>query len=205
MYRTVSMLALAALFAVNAAAAAPASSGSISTTAPETHDKKSFSLGIEPLYLLLGGIGGIAEAHLTDRSRLGLGGLYIPSHKNGDSYPNDYSWSTYEVYLGPTFMLTGDNSHNGFYLSPAIGYTGTTISDYSVFKLSGSLDTFEGRITTGYQFVGTHGMKFVGGLGLRILDTGDVKIKDSAGRELYRVKSDQLSGLALDLRLAFMF
>jgi hypothetical protein len=102
-------------------------------------------------------------------------------------------------------MLTGDYDHSGVYLFPAIGYTGASISEYGTNKYGGSIDAAEARFTAGYQIVGTKDIRFTAGLGARVISSSEVVVKDGAGKEIYRTGSSALNGLALDLRVAYMF
>jgi hypothetical protein len=166
-----------------------------------------FGLGLEPHWLIIGGIGAKADFRLTDRFSLGFGGMYIPPRSNTstDSLEVSYKWSMYEVYAGTTFMITGDYDHHGAYIFPAIGYTGASITDYSTSKLSGSVKTFELRFTGGYQWVVGKNFRFTTGAGIRVLNSSDVVVKDNQGKELLREKSGALGGLALDLHAAYLF
>jgi len=140
---------------------------------------------------------------------LGVDGMYVlPRTTNATDEMNNqnysYKWSTYEVYAGPTIMLTGDFDHRGLYILPAIGYTGASITNYGTLNLSGSMNTFEARFTVGYQFV-VKSFKFVTGGGLRLLNSSDIVVKDSFGNEVLREKSSSTGALALDLQAGYMF
>jgi hypothetical protein len=176
------------------------------TKAPgRTH---SAGIAIEPTWLLIGGLGAKIDFRLSDRAALGLGGMYASrtvTEKNERTLPEGaYKVRNYEIYLGPTFNLTGNYDTDGFFITPAIGYTGAKIYDYSVFKLSGEINTWEIRTTAGYQWV-VQDFRFIAGGGLKLLGDSEVVVKDKSGKEVLRQSSGSLGGLALDLHAAWLF
>lgn len=169
----------------------------------------SVGIAIEPHWLLIGGIGGKFDVRISDNVALGLGGMYVPPRSNTSSSSdttNDYNyrWSMYEVYFGPTINLTGDYDHSGVFITPAIGYTGSKITNFSFLNYSGSLDTAELRVTAGYQWV-IRDLRFNVGAGLRLLKDSEVIVKNGAGQEVSREKSSAMGALALDLHAAWLF
>ncbi|MGE4133105.1 MAG: hypothetical protein AB7F86_15795 [Bdellovibrionales bacterium] len=164
---------------------------------------------VEPHWLLIGGLGAKFDFRLSDSVSFGIGGMGVPDHSTSSTDSNGknketYNFSTYEVYMGPTFMLTGDYDHHGVFLSPAIGYTGAKISNYSEFKLSGQMDSAELRITTGYQWV-VRNFRFVAGAGYRAINSTDVIVRDRSGAEVYRERSSVLSGFVIDAGAGILF
>lgn len=184
---------------------ATAAPGQLSMEKPAK--EHSFGLGVEPLWLLIGGIGAKADYRLSSSVSLGLGGMIVPSQRNTNSDTNatTYKWSAYEIYLGPTFMITGDYDSNGIYITPAVGYIGSKISEYSSFNLSGKLETYQGRVTAGYQWVSKKSFRVALGAGLRALGSSDVVVKDNNGKEVLRQRSSTSGGLVLDGTLGFLF
>lgn len=179
---------------------------SVSTTETE-QTEHSYGLSAEPLWLVLGGFGAKADTRLSDSISLGVGGMYIPTRSetsSGDSQTN-YRWSTYEVYVGPTLFLSSTYDKSGWYITPALGYTSATISNYGTSNLSGSLSAPELRVTGGYQWLFAKSIRLTVGGGARVVSSSDVVIKDSTGQEVYRQSSGALGGLSLDLQIGYMF
>ncbi len=187
-----------------------ASTGHAQSTSTMSTPSREHSVGIaiEPHWLLIGGIGGKFDVRISDKVALGVGGMY--ASRNSDSSSNSsstvysYKWSMYEVYVGPTFNITGDYDHSGMFITPAIGYTGAKISNFSSSNLSGSLDTAELRLTTGYQWV-LKDVRFNVGGGLRLLKDSEVIVKNSSGGEELREKSSAMGTLAIDCHAAWLF
>ncbi len=179
---------------------------SISTKQSRAASEHSFGLAVQPLWLLLGGIGADADLRLTPKTSLLLGGMYVPSHEvqGTDTSSPKYKLTSYEIYLGPKYMLTGDYDRNGAYVFAGVGYTGVKISEFGSFRLSGSLDAPEAKVTLGYQFVGRDLFKCVFGIGGRILPSSDIVVRHDDGREALREKSSTLSSLVLDLSIGVM-
>ena len=177
--------------------------------APSTTHEHFLGVGVEPHWLLIGGIGLGVDFRLSNKVSLGLSGMMVPPRSNSSTQETnsaivDYKWSYYEVYLGPKIMIMGDYDHHGLYVMPAIGYTGASISEYSSLKLSGSTNTAEARLTMGYQWV-IRSLRFTVGGGLRVLNSADVVVKDNQGNELLREKSSSFGGFALDGQFAYLF
>lgn len=201
------MTASSVLASGSAAQAQGASSNSISTNASRASER-SFGVGVEPLWLLIGGLGAEFDARVSEGTAIILAGMYVPTRDSltsGSSADLNYKWTTYEVYIGPKFMLSGAYHESGFYLAPAVGYVGSTITDYGVDKWRGSLNAPVGRLTGGYQFVGFNGIRLTTGLGLRVASSSDIVIRDASDRDVYRTSSSSFGSLALDLRFGFMF
>ncbi|MBC7370613.1 MAG: hypothetical protein H7326_03555 [Bdellovibrionaceae bacterium] len=60
----------------------------------------------------------------------------------------NYKWEYNEAYLGSNIMLTGTLGSRGLYISPAIGYRSSKISEFSSSNLGGlALD-----LQVGYVF-----------------------------------------------------
>jgi hypothetical protein len=205
---------LSAVSAQAQEAATPSSTNSgtigarIPVQSPEVHH---VAIGIEPHWLLIGGFGMQADVRLSRRTALAIGGLYVPPRENfnnsdssSTSYDPHYKYSIYEAYLGPSFMLTGDYDRNGLYVMPAVGYAGSSISEYGSSKLSAAIESPEARLTVGYQFV-VSAFRFTTGAGMRFLNSSDVVVKDSSGNEVLTEKSDSFGGLALDMRASYLF
>jgi hypothetical protein len=206
------ILAAMILFGAQLGWAATEESTEILSAQIKTQPKTGIS--VEPLWLLLGGVGAKFEYFVTDRISLGISGIYIPEHEMKPSSSNDestasletYRWSTNEVNLGSNIMLIGNLSSNGVYMNPSIGYQNTSISDFGSRKLKGALSSPQGRLTLGYQWVNElNNLRFALGGGLRILKASDIVVKDEAGNELLRQNSSNLGGLALDAHLGYIF
>ncbi len=197
--------------ASNASPAQPAADP-VSPAPPREIRKRHFALGIEPHWLILRGLGLQMDVRVSNKVAIVLGGLYFPPQ---DNYLNDdddddfdifadYKWTETEVYVGPSYMITGNYDTHGAYILPAVGYFSRTITEYRSSNLSGSLNTFEGRLTGGYQWV-AGGFRFTTGAGLRVLSASEIVIKSENGDEEFRTSSGTLSGLALDLRVSYLF
>ena len=179
----------------------------IQTLAPKPIKEHSFGIRIDPLWSLIGGLGGEVDVRISQSVSIGLGGFYIfpQSSKSFDNTSfSDYKWSSYEIYVGPTIMLLGDYDHHGLYIAPGIGYTGAKITDFSDLKYSGSMAAPELRFTVGYQWI-VKNFRFTTGAGLRALSTSDVTVKDSSGNTVLIEKSSTLNALALDLGVGMVF
>lgn len=202
MFKTKLVLTLIVAVSCTSAIAAP---GKLTMEQPA--NERSFGLAVEPLWLLVGGIGAKADVRLSSTVSLGLGGMIVPSRRNTTSETNttNYKSSAYEIYLGPTVMLTGDYDSNGIFVTPAIGYIGSKITEYSSLNLSGKLDTYQGRLTAGYQWVSAKGFRVALGAGARTLGSGEVVVKDDSGKEVLRQRSSTSGGLVLDGTFAFLF
>lgn len=174
---------------------------------------EKFGVNVEPLWLVLGGIGGKAEYFVTDKVSVGLGGVYIPSHKiegsssdeTANSIGGNYSFEHNEIVLGSNIMLTGTLQSDGFYLNPGVGYQYTAITHFSFLDLSGSVSSPFARLTAGYQWVTSGNFRVGLGAGVAAYQDTDVVIADNSGREIDRTKSSTMSGLALDLHLGYIF
>jgi hypothetical protein len=179
--------------------------------------KKSPVMGVnlEPVYLVLGGLGAKMEYFVSDSVSLGLGGVYVPKH-NMNTFTSTSSSSTTtdtesymfehnEIFVGSNIMLTGTLGGRGAYLNPAVGYASTRISEYSSSKLSGQLSTPMARLTGGYQWVLVDHLRLAAGGGFTVAQSGTVIVKDSNGAEVLRENSSSLGGLALDLQVGYVF
>jgi hypothetical protein len=198
---------------IGARSAAPTLASSTTTTvsAPSVHH---VGIGIEPHWLIVGGLGAQFDARVSKKTSIALGGMYLPPHEattTGDSSTSDhYKWSAFEVYTGPSFMITGDYDHHGAYVMPALGYTGNSITDYrssfstSSSGYSGEFNTPEFRLTGGYQFV-VGALRFTTGGGIRLMKESDVVVKDETGKEVLRQRSNTIGGLSLDMRASYLF
>lgn len=178
-----------------------------SNTMATPQKRHSVGLSVEPLWLLIGGLGAKIDFRVSDTMAIGLGGMYANwSTKSEDSTINDtaYKQKVYEIYMGPTFNLTGNYDTNGIFFTPAIGYTGSRIYDYSIFNLSGELNTFELRTTAGYQWV-SNDLRIIAGGGFKFLGDSDVVVRDASQKEVYRSKSGSFGALALDFHIAWLF
>ncbi len=184
---------------------------------PAPAKEHSFGFRLDPVWVLIGGIGGEVDFRMSRTISLGIGGYNIFPHSTTHStsttttssgttftWDDDYKWSAYEIYVGPTIMLMGDYDHRGLYLAPGVGYTGAKITDFGTSKLSGSMDAPELRLTVGYQWV-VKNFRFTTGGGIRAIGSSDVVVKDDTGNEVLREKSSTLGGLALDLGVGMVF
>ncbi|MGZ3769056.1 MAG: hypothetical protein ACXVCP_00140 [Bdellovibrio sp.] len=177
-----------------------------------TKNEPKIGVNVEPLWLVLGGLGAKAEYFITDKVSLGVSGFYIPGYKNKKSSSSsastdeNYTLSADEINLGSNIMLTGTLASNGVYINPAIGYQHTKISDYSEFKLEGSTSGPQARLTAGYQWVDHYsGLRIAIGGGLRVLHSSDIVVKDKSGAEVLRQSSSALGGLAIDGHIGYVF
>jgi hypothetical protein len=181
-------------------------------TAQAPEKEYTLGLSVQPLWLLLGGLGANVDRRLTNRTSIGLGGTYIPPRRSLDKSDDrnktsdtSYKWTYYEVHVGPTFFLTGDYDTSGWYLNPAVGYTGAKITEYSSFNLSGSTDTFAFRTSAGYQWILKNDLRLVFGGGYQFLNQSEVVVKDGSGTEVLREKSSAAAGLVIDAHFGVMF
>ena len=197
------LFCLTALGAPRPALASDATS-TLDARVPEA-DSRSFGVGVEPLWLLIGGLGAEFDARLTTGTSLELAGMWVPGRQQGstDSYAS-YKLHMYEVYAGPKFMLTGTYGTRGWYLFPSVGYTGVSITDYSSSGYSGATEGTEERLTAGYQWV-VDNMRVIVGGGARAVQISDIVVRDGSGREMDRESAQTLAGLALDLNVSFTF
>jgi hypothetical protein len=194
-----------ALFALSASAFAKDSSLEMKNPAKE----HSFGLTAEPIWLLVGGLGAKADFRLSQSVSLGLGGMLIPPRNNVRSSSSsdssfNYKWSMYEIYLGPTFMLTGDFDSNGIFVTPAVGYLGAKITNFGSSNLSGALNTYQARVTAGYQWVSIKSIRIAVGGGLRALGSSEVIVKEGS-KEVLRDKSSSTGGLVIDFQVGMLF
>ncbi|MES2856563.1 MAG: hypothetical protein V4692_11905, partial [Bdellovibrionota bacterium] len=97
----------------------------VTAPAPKITSKKYVSIGLEPHWLLIGGFGGQIDARISNGVSILVGGMYVPPRRNetlssSNSFTYDtYKYSIYEVYVGPSFMLTGNYDTSGAYITPA--------------------------------------------------------------------------------------
>jgi hypothetical protein len=203
---------MGAILAITTAITAAASAQSSRTHVRNPENGYQFGLNVEPHWLLIGGIGAKADLAVTRGTAIGIQGLYVPPKSmahttydsNTNSFSRSYKWTYYEINVGPTFMLTGDLSTHGLYLSPAIGYMSNKISEYSSYNLSGSMNSPQLRTTVGYQWrIG--GLRFAVGGGLRLVSQSEVVVKNSKGEPIYREKASSLGGLAIDGMVGWVF
>ena len=189
---------------------ANASEELVQTTYPKySAEEHSFGIRLDPLWTLIGGAGAEADVRVSRKVSIGIGGYYIFPHNNDYFYTSttptySYQWSAYEVYVGPTIMLTGDYDHHGLYIAPGIGYSGAKLTQYSSLNLSGELDTPELRLTVGYQWV-VKNFRFTTGAGYRAMGSSVVTVKDSSGNTVLTESSGALGGLALDLGVGMVY
>lgn len=190
-----------------------AAKNSMSTTyrAKEASTKKA-GVNLEPLPLLYGGVGLKAEYFVTPKISAGLGGQflnYTVKHEDPNSEQakigGDYKIEHYEVLIGSNIMLTGSLATSGFYLNPAVGYQSTAIKNYSIFNLSGSIESPMARLTAGYQWITAKNLRFGLGAGGTLIQGNDIIVKDNTGKEVLREKASNMSGAALDLQVGFLF
>ncbi|MEZ0391335.1 MAG: hypothetical protein ACAH59_03905 [Pseudobdellovibrionaceae bacterium] len=182
-------------------------------TSYQKENKPSMSLSVEPIWLLVGGIGAKAEYFVTDRVSAGLNGVYIAEHEaetessDSKSSSTSYRWSSYEVNIGSNIMLTGNLLSNGFYINPAIGYTGASIKNFGEMQLQGSTSSPQARLTGGYQWFSKSypNLRLLAGAGVRMIQEPEVVVQDSTGSEIGRVKTQTLTGLALDFHIGYLF
>ncbi len=204
----------ASLFLSIAATAQPLTQTQTKTLKPVEEKKHSFGIVLEPHWLLIGGMGLKLETPVSDTVALELGGMYIPPRQNtlSDSdrnnntwyYGETYKWSAYEVWVGARILMLGNYNTHALFVTPGIGYTGASISEYGSSNLSASLNTPEIRATVGYQWV-LGSVRFAAGGGFRTMAQSDVVVSDSSGRETYRQKSSTLNGFVIDSNIAFLF
>ncbi|PIS11451.1 MAG: hypothetical protein COT73_03960 [Bdellovibrio sp. CG10_big_fil_rev_8_21_14_0_10_47_8] len=207
---TPALLALTLALASSVSLAAPKKDGSNILPKPVAQ-KKSVVLSVEPIWLLVSGLGAKVDYFVTDKVSLGLGGNYIPDHKventsknENSSINSNFNWSHSELNLGTNIMLTGTLSSSGVYINPTVGYQKTEITHYSSYDLQGSLATPQASATGGYQWV-NNGFRIGAGAGYKVLADNDVVVKDRAGAEVYREKASNMRGLVIDFQLGILF
>jgi len=163
----------------------------------------------------LSGVGAKVEYFASEKLSIGIGGILIPNHRiesttseNGSTTSTvggNYMWEHNEIYLGTNIMLTGTLGTRGLYINPAVGYRTTRISEFSDFKLSGSLSSPVARLTMGYQWILAKHLRLAAGGGLTVAQSSAVVVKDASGKEVLRENSTSLGGLALDLQVGYIF
>jgi len=168
----------------------------------------NFAVNVEPLWLVLSGVGLKGEYFISNRVSAGVSGMFIPrfqTETTGSATPTKYSLRHNELLLGVNVMLSGNLRSNGLYVNPSLGYQKTEIFDYGPDQLSGSLSTPMARMTAGYQWITENNVRFGLGAGLSVIPGGDISIADRKGTEVYRGKASTTSGLALDLHVGYLF
>jgi hypothetical protein len=183
------------------------------TTMAVPENRPTFGFNLDPIWLVLGGIGAKAEYFVSDRVSLGVGGIFIPRRDNRTTSDNDttytsttkYKWEHNEIHLGTNIMLTGTLGTRGLYINPAVGYMNTRISEYGEYKLSGALSTPMARLTMGYQWVIVNHLRLAAGGGFTATQSGTVVVKDADGQEVLKDSSSSMGGLALDLQVGYVF
>ncbi|MFZ4405499.1 MAG: hypothetical protein ACOYOK_15485 [Pseudobdellovibrionaceae bacterium] len=176
----------------------------------ETKDSKNYGLNVQPLWILLGGLGIKAEYFLNKQYSLGVDGVYVSNHRpraSSSASEDQYSYllSYKEINLGTNIMLTGTVQSDGLYLNPSLGYYSTAITEYSDLKLQGSSAGLQARLILGYQWVASSNWHYSAGGGLRLLQAQDIVVKDKAGNELLKEKYSGTSGLALEFLVGYLF
>lgn len=166
------------------------------------------SVGVEPIYLLIGGLGANVDYALTKKTSVGLfgsfGSKYYPEDQEKGYASYNSEFSMYGV--GGRMMLTGDLKTNGAYVAPSVGYASYGIKDYGTFKLNGSLASGFAQAIAGYQWVNQeNGFRIGAGAGVRAMPASDIIIRDEAGVEVHRAKASAAGGLALDLNFGLLF
>jgi hypothetical protein len=183
----------------------------MSTSVDYSANTPNWGIGLEPLWLVLGGLGAKLDYNLTNETSIGMSGIYIPERDNTTSEENKsttvakYRWTYYEINIGPTFMLTGKLNTNGFYIYPAIGVAHAEIFNYDGLGIGGEVTTPQIRTTAGYQWA-KNDFRLVAGAAFRIFNKdSDIIIRNSAGQELGRQDLSSTGGFALDLQIGLMF
>lgn len=163
-------------------------------------------LSIQPVYLLLGGVGGGFDYLATEKFSLGLSGIYLPQRKSSDSESlYSYYWGYNELSFNSQYMLTGSWVEDGFYLSGSLGTLTSKITKYGPSQLKGELNTSFARATAGYQWVYVSGLTFGLGAGYLFAPDSEVVVRESNGTEVFRDKTQAGSGLAIDIKFGFIF
>ena len=173
-----------------------------------------FTLSLEPIWLVVSGIGIGAHYNLTSRSAIDLKFMGIFDHVMNEEEDNntfteeeEYKASRQEVNLGMTFMLFGDFANHGMYLSPSLGYVKAEITDYGTEDLQGEAETGTARITTGYRWALNNGLNFRVGGGFMFTE-GDyeVTVRDRNGNAIATEDADGgLTSIALDAAISYTF
>lgn len=187
-----------------------------STSATSTLDEKSKSrtvgVNIEPIYILIGGIGVKVDYFATEKFSFGIRGVRIQDKEIGSSdsssslFSTSYRFSHTELDLNTRFMLTGTNVSDGAYFSPSVGYISSRIYDYGIYRLEGGLSTPVATLMLGYQFVNPQsGFRLNAGLGYRLAQANTIEIKNKAGNVIHSDKSSSLDSMAFELGLGMMF
>ena len=81
----------------------------------------NFGVNLEPIWVVLSGVGLKFEYFISDTVSVGVGGILIPNHKIESStstasstlYDNNYKYSHYEGLVGTNIMLTGTLGSRG--------------------------------------------------------------------------------------------
>lgn len=175
-------------------------------------DSSVVSFNIEPIWLLLSGIGADVEIFLTERSAINLGGIYVAEHPAEASYSSsdkdvlgNYSWSKKEVNLGYKYMFTGSNTVSGFYMTPSIGYTTASITHVTDLNYEGTASATFARLMFGRQWVLPSHFRFALAGGLATYQKSDIVVKDGQGQEVLREKSPAMSTLNFDFQIGYLF
>ncbi|MBC7741236.1 MAG: hypothetical protein H7061_03505 [Bdellovibrionaceae bacterium] len=213
-HSTLSLLLITCLSQTLNAANAPTTS-TYPAPAESAQNAPSFGVNVEPVWLLLGGLGAKLEYYINDTVSVGVGGIFIPSHRNEEATRTNsngtttsvdsYNWEHNEAYIGSNIMLTGTLGTRGLYINPAIGFQNTRISDFGTSKLSGELSSPAARLTLGYQWVIINHLRLAAGGGFMLAQESNIIIKDSSGKEVLNQKSTTSGGLALDLQIGYVF
>jgi hypothetical protein len=212
------MCSLLVLSAVGSRALA-ASDSAMKTTVPmEEVSRPHFGFNLEPIWLVVSGVGAKAEYFVSDTVSVGFGGIFIPKHTvetstttsstyNGTKTTTggDYKWEHTEMFLGANIMLMGTLGSRGLYINPAVGYATSRVSEFSDSNLSGELSSPMARMTVGYQWILARHLRLAAGGGLTLAQASDIKVKDDTGKEVLNEKSTNLGGLALDLQVGYVF
>lgn len=204
---------LLALTLITQQASAASKVSTMATKPQQETTTKEFALSVDPLWLLLGGVGAKFEYFVSPKISIGIGGILIPEQevkptddgKETASTGGNYRRAYNEISLGSNVMLTGSLTSDGLYLNPGIGYQSAKISQFGESKLSGSLSAPFARLTVGYQWMMKTGFRIAAGAGLRVSESRDIVIKDNAGNEVLREKSSNLGGLTLDFNIGYLF
>ena len=122
--------------------------------------------------------------------------------KNTTNKPYSQTYSEYNLSL--SYMMTGSNYSDGFYINPKVGQLKAGIADYSDLSLSGSTSASQFVLVGGYQWAYDLKLQFKLGLGFRATQTADIVIYDASKKEVYRTSSN-FNSAAIDCNIAYTF
>lgn len=174
---------------------------------PGQDPTNKFRISGGALHALVGYLSVNGEYLYNDKIAFGADIIYSSkknesTDKNTNNKPYSYTYNEYNLNM--SYMLTGSNYSNGFYISPKVGQLKAAIADYSDLNLSGSTSASQFVLIGGYQLAYDHKLQLKLGLGFRATQSADIVIYDNSKKEVYRTSSN-LNSAAFDCNIAYTF